>query len=136
MAVSYLPERNGFLPSWMNPAPDRNVVARFVASTHTSGSPSDAAHAILSTPGVQEGAATLDYDYISRKVLVSAMREPKNIAASLLNGNGLPVTGVFPLATPVATSGLYNPFTRVAEDGRVAVSFGTDYRRRNSSAFN
>ena len=135
VGATYLPERNGFLGSWMNPAPDRNVVARFVASTHTSGAPPDAQHAVLSTPGVQEGAATLDYDYISRKVLVSAMREPKNIAGSLLNGNGLPVTGVFNLATPIATSGAFNPFARVAESGRVAVSFITDYAKAQFERF-
>ena len=129
VAATFLPEKNGFLASWMKPASstDRNVVARFVPSSHTSGAPAEAAYAVMATPGINEGAATMDYDYISRRVLVSGMRDPKNIAGALLDGNGSAVTGVFPLGTPVATSGSFNPFTRVAEAGRVAVSFVTDY---------
>lgn len=127
--VSFLPERDGFMLAWTSFDPDRNVSGRFVPTGY-SGTLPDPQFFVLALPGTGEGAPSLDYDPYSRRVLVAAMTEPKNIGGVLLDGNGGILTSPFNLASvssSAAGSGAFFPTTRAAEDARVGVAYIIDY---------
>lgn len=136
-AVAYLPEADGFLTAWTNSnvAP-RTTNARFVGSTETSGTLSHAEYVAMLAVGQSVGRPALDYDYVSRWVLMSAMRDnaiPTNryMAGAMLDAGGGVKTGTFLLSTvpPTLTNdagGAYTPTVRPAENGIFGLSYSND----------
>jgi hypothetical protein len=125
LAITYLPEADSFLPVWMEFTPGRDVVGRRVPSLFagTMGNP----YGVLATPTLNEGSPSLEYDWISRKVLVAAMREPVFIGGAILNAMGAPETAAFGMSTPIPANGSFYPTLRGAASGIFGVSYNTDY---------
>jgi hypothetical protein len=103
-----------------------NVLGRFVPST-VSGPLVDPAFLAISTSG-NNGGSALDYDYVSRDVLLAVMSDPKYIRGELLDAGGSPTTAAFVLnSAPFPTSGSFYPTVRPAEDGFFGMSYTVDY---------
>lgn len=130
-ALAYLPERDGFLVAWTTLGAPRVTSARFVPSTYSSGAlPTPEFLAMASTRSI--GKPSLDYDYMSRRILMAGMRamDPAvgDIAGMILDAGGTPLTGSFKLSNVTAAiSGTYNPTVHRARNGVIALSYVNDY---------
>jgi hypothetical protein len=132
-AVTYLPERGGFLTAWtaVTGGP-RTSNARFMGSTDTQAVLPDPVF-VAQYSGLSVGAPRMEYDYVSRFVLMAGMRDlgdtiPGVIGGTILNGSGAPMTGLFNMSNvPAALSGTYYPTVRAAKGGVIAFSYVNDY---------
>jgi hypothetical protein len=131
-AVTYLPERDGFIAAWTGvTGGPRTSNARFMASTDTAASlPSP--WFVMQASGSSVGAPRLDYDPVSRRVLVASMlaQDPAVgiVGGTVLDAAGTPTTGVFKLSNvPAAVSGTYYPTVRRGKAGILGVSYVNDY---------
>jgi hypothetical protein len=139
-AVTFLPERDGFLPAWTGvSAGPRTANARFVSTADTAASlPDPMFVAMASSRSI--GAPTLDYDAISRRILMGSMRDLDPaagvIAGTIFDGVGTPLTGLFNMSTVAAASiGTLYPTIRAAEGGIIGMSYINDYALANFERF-
>jgi hypothetical protein len=121
--LTYLPEAGGFLTSFGR-AIDVQISGKFVPTANPAGA--GALYGVLS--GHNAGAATLDYDALSRRALVVAQSNDTSpstfyLAAALLDGSGQPVTGWTALTTN--TSVIQPPSVHATTDGQFVVSYIT-----------
>ena len=123
-AAVFLPERAGFLVTWTGFSPDRDVIGRFVTTATQSLDP---IYAVAARPGVNEGGAGLDYDYVSRSVLVAMMADPKYLDGVVLTGLGLPASAIFRLATTVPVNGSFFPSINASDNGVYGAGYINDY---------
>jgi hypothetical protein len=133
-AIAYLPEANGFLTAWTLLIPGSRVsMARFIPSTATSGALPNAEYVAMSS-NQAVGLPSMDYDYVSRRVLMASMRSldpnPGVIAGAIFSATGTPLTATFNLSTQVIAGerlGTFNPTVRAAGSGIVGMSYTIDY---------
>jgi hypothetical protein len=131
--VAFLPEGDGFVIAWTEVLDQiqRHVVGRFIPSTSTDGTMPNPAYGIMTT-AVAQGAATFEYDYVTRLVLVGAMSDPFYIRATVLNASGVVQLPPFVLGTvlpppPPPTPGSFNPVVKAAEGGIFGVAYTVNY---------
>jgi hypothetical protein len=126
-SVAYLPERDGFLVAFTGIVSTTSALGRFVPSTTTSDSLGEGAYIAINTSS-GTGAPSLAYDYVSRKVLIGAMSEPKYVRGAVLSATGSPETNGFLLnSDPQPGTGSFFPQVRSAENGFFAMSYIVDY---------
>jgi hypothetical protein len=133
-AIAYLPEADGFLTAWTLLIPGSRVsMARFIPSTATSGALPNAEYVAMSS-NQAVGLPSMDYDYVSRRVLMASMRSldpnPGVIAGAIFSATGTPLTATFNLSTQVIAGerlGTFNPTVRAAGSGIVGMSYTIDY---------
>ncbi len=133
-AIAYLPEADGFLSTWTLLIPGSRVsMARFVPSTATSGALPKVEYVAMSSSQAV-GFPALDYDYVSRRVLMASMRaldpNPGIIAGAIFDAAGTPLTATFNMSTQTIAGqrlGTFNPTVRAASSGIFGVSYTIDY---------
>ncbi len=126
-AAAFMPEADGFLAAWTAFNPSRDVMGRFVPSPFTGSLPFPV-YGIMTTPWDSEGAASVDYDYLSRSMLVGAMSDTLRIVGSVLDAAGGQPTAPFLLSTVGASGGSFYPTVRAAENAIFGLSYIIDYQ--------
>jgi hypothetical protein len=86
----------------------------------------------MQASGSSVGAPRLDYDPVSRRVLVASMlaQDPAVgiVGGTVLDAGGTPTTGLFKLSNvPAAVSGTYYPTVQRGKSGIFGVSYVNDY---------
>jgi hypothetical protein len=133
-AIAYLPEADGFLSTWTLLIPGSRVsMARFIPSTATSGVLPKVEYVAMSS-NQAVGFPALDYDYVSRRVLMASMRaldpNPGVIAGAIFDAAGTPLTATFNMSTQTIAGqrlGTFNPTVRAASSGIFGMSYTIDY---------
>lgn len=131
LAVAYLPEADGFLQTWTEVTSQRDVVGRFIPSTATGGTLPNPPYGIQARFPESEGAPSLEYDYVSRNVLLGAMSDPIYIRGSILSATGVVLTPPFVLGSVVPTGpspGSFNPVVKAAENAIFALDYIINYQ--------
>jgi hypothetical protein len=131
-ATAFMPEADGFLVTFTAFTPTRDVWGKYVS---TSGALPLPVYAVMASPFINEGAATLDYDYRSRTMLAAAMTDPLYISGTVMDAAGGNPSATFQLSTVVNNPGTgaplsigsFFPVVRRSDNGVYGVSYGVDY---------